>query len=114
MKRIEAEIEIVTREDNAMIQAVTDKSKEYKFIKESQRLKEKFESLQRPSKLHNYIDYTDKKDYTDYTNKKDYTDKKIQQEVHDMTKDGIDKDVRAYLSLGPVSVKHQRDSHTRR
>ena len=96
MKRIEAEIEIVTREDNAMIQAVTDKSKEYKFIKESQRLKEKFESLQRPSKQHNY------------------TDKKIQQEVHDMTKDGIDKDVRAYLSLGPVSVKHQRDSHTRR
>ena len=43
----------------------------------------KFESLQRPTKQHNSAE------------------KKIQQEVHDMTKDGIDKDVKAYLSLGP-------------
>ena len=29
------------------------------------------------------------------------TRKKIQQEVHDMTKDGIDADIKSYLSLGP-------------
>ena len=29
------------------------------------------------------------------------TRKKIQQEVHDMTKDGIDADIKSYLSLRP-------------
>ena len=68
IKGMEAEIENkVTKEDNAIIQVITNKSKENKYNKESQRLKVKFEGLQKSDK------------------QETKTKKKIQQEVHDMT-----------------------------
>ena len=85
IKEIEEDIEKkVTKEDIALIQTTTNKSKENKFKKESQRLKAKFEVLHESNK------HQERK-----------AKQKIQQEVHDMTKDGIDADVKSYLSLGP-------------
>ena len=50
-KEIEEDIEKkVTKEDNALIQTTTNKSKENKFKKESQRLKAKFEVLHQSNK----------------------------------------------------------------
>ena len=70
IKEIEEDIEKkVTKEDNALIQATTNKSKENKFKKESQRLKAKVEVLHESNK------HQERK-----------VKKKIQQEVHDMTK----------------------------
>ena len=48
---MEAEVEKkVTKEDNAIIQSTTNKSKDNKYNKESQRLKVKFEGLQKSDK----------------------------------------------------------------
>ena len=73
----------VSNEDHILIQNVTEKSKENKYKQESKRLKEKFEKLQRKRTVDTP------------------TKNKLQHEVHDLTKDGIDEEVKAYLKLGP-------------
>ena len=69
------------------MQRVTEKSRENKFLKERKRLQEKFERL----------------DTTVSTQEvgNQIQERKLQHEVYDMTKDGIDEDVKAYLKLGP-------------
>ncbi len=76
----------VSNEDQDTIERITEKSRENKFLKESQRLKEKFE------KLHTRKARRDENETQS---------NKLQHEVYDLTKEGIDEDVRAYLKLGP-------------
>jgi hypothetical protein len=73
----------MTTEDFELIRNKTEVSRENKFKKESNRLKEKFEGL-RGKTTTNQLDR-----------------RKIQKEVYDLTKDGISDNVKAYLSLGP-------------
>ena len=68
-----------------MINDITETSRENQFMKESKRLKDKFEEL--------------KKKQAPKTDKERET--KLKYEVIDLTKDGIDEDIRAYLKLGP-------------
>ena len=75
----------MSKDDFTNIKNVTEMSREQKYKKESQRLKEKFEKLQ--GKKNTLI--------TEERNKK------IKYEVYDLTKDGIDEDVKEYLKLGP-------------
>ena len=71
--------------DMETIRNVTEKCRENTYLKESKRLKEKFEILQK------------KEISTKEENKKT----KIKYEIFDLTKDGIDEDIKAYLKLGP-------------
>ena len=77
----------ISSEDHTTIQRVTEKSRENKFQKESKRLQEKFERLNTTTPTLEVGNQAQQR--------------KLQHEVHDMTKDGIDEDVRAYLKLGP-------------
>ena len=78
-------IPTVSPEDLTTIWRVTEKSRENKFQKEMKRLKEKYEKLA-----------------GDTTQERNATQRqKLQHEVHDLTKDGIDEDTKAYLKLGP-------------
>ena len=77
--------EKITATDYEAIQCATDASRENKYKKESKRLKEKYENLlgkQRPQLENEQA-------------------KKLKCEVVDLTKDGIDDDVKEYLKLGP-------------
>ena len=76
----------LSREDHETIQRVTEESREHKFQKESKRLKEKFERL---------------KIVTNEGDDNQTSRRKLQHEVYDLTKDGIDDDIKAYLKLGP-------------
>ena len=75
----------ISREDHETIHRVTEKSREQKFQKERERLKTKFEKLN-----------TKKNEGGDQP-----TQRKLRHEVYDLTKDGIDEDIKAYLKLGP-------------
>ena len=75
----------LTSEDHETIRKVTEKSREHKFLKERNRLKEKFEMLNTATTLNN----------------QNPTQRKLKHEVYDLSKDGIDEDVKAYLKLGP-------------
>jgi len=77
--------EMMSPEDFKTIKKITEKSKENKFQAEKRRLKEKFEKLTRNKNV-----------TTERTRQT-----KITHEVIDLTKDGIDEDVKAYLKLGP-------------
>ena len=77
--------EKVSTADLQSIRTITEKSRENKYQNEKKRLKEKFEKL------------TQKRS----TNTRERTTKKIKHEVVDLTKNGIDDDVREYLKLGP-------------
>ena len=76
--------EALSTEDFTVVTNVTETSRERMYVKESRRLKEKFENLQ--GKI---------------TTPSDQRESKLRYEVHDLTKDGIDDDVREYLKLGP-------------
>ena len=78
-------IPTVSTEDLTTIWRVTEKSRENKFQKEKKRLKEKYEKL------------------TANTTQEGNPARqlKLQHEVHDLTKDGIDDDIKEYLKLGP-------------
>ena len=80
--------ERMTSQDYTMIQEVTEKSRENKFIKERERLKNKFSELCQQNNR-------EKNKQTEDVNTK------LRHEVHDMTKDGIENAVKAYLKLGP-------------
>ena len=77
----------ISSEDHTTIQRVTEKSRENKFQKERKRLQEKFERLNTATPTQEVGNQIQQR--------------KLQHEVHDMTKDGIDEDVREYLKLGP-------------
>ena len=76
----------ISSTDHETIERVTEKSRENQYRKESQRLKEKFERLSE----------TTGDGYEERT-----TQPKLRHEVYDLTKDGVDDDVKAYLKLGP-------------
>ena len=63
---------------------ITEKSRENKYQKEKQRLKEKFDKLVRENETNEEMQNT-----------------KIKHEIVDLTKNGVDEDVKAYLKLGP-------------
>ena len=77
--------EAMSEEDFKTINDITEISRENQFQKESKRLKDKFEELRKKQ-----APKADKERET-----------KLKYEVIDLTKDGIDEDVRAYLKLGP-------------
>ena len=79
-------LQTISKEDHDAIQSVTEKSREHKLQKGSKQLKEKFERL------------SSIKDQEDQRATKT---PKLQHEVYDLTKQGIDEDVKAYLKLGP-------------
>ena len=68
-----------------MIKNITETSWENKFKMESKRLKEKFERL---------------RDIDERTQRVP-RESKLKHEVIDLTKDGIDDDIKAFLTLGP-------------
>ena len=72
-------------DDFVTVKNATEKSREYKYKKESTRLKEKFEQLSAVRT----------------TQPTSQRESKLKHEVFDLTKDGIDDDVKAYLQLGP-------------
>ncbi len=74
----------MSSEDFVTVTNATEKSREYKFKKEKTRLKEKFEQLNAVR-----------------TTQPTAQRSKLKHEVFDLTKDGIDEDVKAYLQLGP-------------
>ena len=74
----------MTAEDYETIEKVTDKSRENKFVKESERLKEKYEQLNGKRQ-----------------SIREERKSKLKHEVVDLTKDGIDDDIKEYLKLGP-------------
>ena len=73
----------LTEEDYNTITRITEGSRENKYKKESMRLKEKFESLRERKESRRQ------------------RESKLKHEVYDLTKDGIDEDVKSYLKLGP-------------
>ena len=77
--------EHLSKEDFDTIVSVTETSRENKYQKESKRLKTKFEHLQGEDKKKS----------------KKQRESKLKHEVIDLTIDGIDKDVEAFLKLGP-------------
>ena len=77
--------ESMTTEDYEAITSATETSRENKYKIESQRLKEKFEKLYGKTRA---------RDDTQRKNKLKY-------EVFDLTRDGIDEDIKEYLKLGP-------------
>ena len=76
----------VSNTDHETIERITEKSRESQYGKESERLKEKFQRL--------------KEETSDESNEPT-TRPKLRHEVYDLTKEGIDDDVKAYLRLGP-------------
>ena len=77
--------ETVSERDMQRIEEMTEKSRETTFLKKQKKLKEKFEKINKEKTIQQ-------------TNT---TQTKIQHEVVDLTKDGIDEDIKAYLRLGP-------------
>ena len=85
IKELEKKLkDTLSTDDMNIVITVTDKSKENKYVKDSKRLKAKFENL------------IQKEDVQGLQQRA-----KIKYEVFDITKDGIDEDVKAYLKLGP-------------
>ena len=74
-----------SKNDFDKVNNITERSRKNQFKKESKRLKDKYEKLQQKR-----ASQDDKKRET-----------KLKHEVIDLTKDGIDEDVKAYLRLGP-------------
>ena len=75
----------MTAEYYTVVKNITETSRENKFQKERKRLKEKYENLQRKRT----------------TQPEEQRESKLKHEVFDLTKGGIDEDVKAYLKLGP-------------
>ena len=78
----------LSEQDYAVIQNVTEKSRENKFLKERNRLKEKFTKL-------------DEKNESSKKKKQPTEATQLKNQVYDLTRDGVDDDVKAYLKLGP-------------
>ena len=75
----------LTPEDYNIVKNATEKSRENRYKKESQRLKEKFDKLSRK----------------ETSQSEEKRPSKLKDEVYDLTKDGIDDEVKEYLKLGP-------------